>query len=206
MDEETINFYNSNAEKLYYRYTSVKQGEGISRYFSTAFPKKNCKILDIGSGSGRDVLELLRQGYDAYGVDGSNELINITKNQNSDLKGRIFHSYLPKLDIIQEKYDGILCSAVLMHIPKEHLFDSVYRIRELLNTGGRILVSIPVNRSINKETYRDENGRLFYPYNGEYLQLLFERVGFQNIGKWIDKDSLNRDLEWLTMLFSLWRN
>lgn len=175
--------------------------EGICIYFPIAFPNKRSKILDIGSGSGRDVLDLLKHGYDAYGVDASEQLICVSQINNPTLKERLFHSSLPKLEKITEKYDGILCSAVLMHIPKEHLFDSVYKIRELLNAGGRLLLSIPLNRSVDRETFRDEEGRLFYPYSGEYLQLLLERVGFQIIGKWINKDSLHRDLEWITMLF-----
>ena len=44
------------------------------------------------------------------------------------------------------------------------------------------------------------DGRLFKSYRPEYLQLLFERVGFQQIGRWDSGDALGRTgTRWYTL-------
>ena len=164
MDEKTVQYYNENAESLYNFYSSVASGQGISKYFLSAFPSLNAKILDIGAGSGRDILELLKHGYDAYGVDASESLVYTTLTHNPDLKGRLQVSSLPELKNLQGKYDSILCSAVLMHIPKRSLFDSACRIRELLNPNGRLLLSLPKKRTINTKTSNFHHISEIYQY------------------------------------------
>ena len=51
---------------------------------------------------------------------------------------------------------------------------------------------------------RSTDGRLFQTYTADYLQLLLERIGFQQIGRWATKDALGRlGTAWLTQLFEL---
>ena len=53
---------------------------------------------------------------------------------------------LPELATIADKYyDGLLCSAVLMHLPEEELFDASFAIRRVLKEHGRLLLSIPLH-------------------------------------------------------------
>ncbi|MCB1144911.1 MAG: methyltransferase domain-containing protein [Leptospiraceae bacterium] len=204
MDRQTIDYYNQNAEVLYHTYQSVQEG-GVQNYFQEAFPDAKSKILDIGSGSGRDLKKLLELGYDAYGIDGSEELIRQAKEKNPILLDRIVHSYFPlKENIFSNKFDGILFAAILMHIPRESLFDSVYSLKALLKEGGKVLLSIPEVYHLPINDDRDENGRLFLLHEIDYLELLFERVGFRSLRKWKNEDSLGRSgTSWVTILFEL---
>ena len=63
---------------------------------------------------------------------------------------------------------------------------------QLGTLNGRLLLSIPKDRPGIDSSGRDERGRLFTPLVPEALQLLFERLGFQRIGKWENSDSLGR--------------
>lgn len=112
---------------------------------------------------------------------------------------------LPHLDEIPERsFDGILCSAVLMHIPEERLFDSAFEIRRILKPGGRLLVSLPLDETGAPMAKRDENGRLFNGLSPERLRLLLSRLGFSSIGRGESTDGLGRrDRKWVTELFSL---
>lgn len=57
---------------------------------------------------------------------------------------------------------------------------------------------------MSTETTRGIDGRLFKNYAPEYLQLLLERVGFQQIGRWDGEDALARaGTRWYTLLFEL---
>ncbi|RZB31018.1 MAG: hypothetical protein AEth_00972 [Candidatus Argoarchaeum ethanivorans] len=139
MDAQTTHCYQKNAKEIFDRYGACC--DGASRYFTLSFPPQ-AKILDIGTGSGRDARQLLELGYDAYGVDPCNEMMSLAITKYPELSGRITEGNLPRLEKpFGGNFDGVLCSAVLMHIPDEQLFDSVFAIRSVLKDNGRLLLS-----------------------------------------------------------------
>jgi len=202
MDPKTLLYYSSHAQEAFEKYESAKGG--IEKYFKQSFPQKGL-ILDIGTGSGRDVRHLIKEGHEAYGLEPSDELRTLTIQKYPELAQRILKGFLPDgLSSVDKKFDGVICSAVLMHIPKEHIFDSIFSIKRILKKDGRVLISIPIDRKHLDEERRDEKKRLFTDITAEYLELLFERIGFKTLQKWTDKDSLRRkDISWATLLFQL---
>jgi len=206
MDPKTLRYYSENAEAVFKRYDS--SGGGIEKHFTEAFPDKG-RILDIGAGSGRDLLRLLHEGHEAYGIEPCAELRELTVHKYPKLASRMLRGRLPDdLELIKKSlphpFDGVVCSAVLMHIPREHIFDSVFAVRGILKPSGRVLISIPGSRPDIDEHQRDPYGRLFTGITAGYLELLFERIGFRLIRKWLDSDSLNREkTSWITLLFEL---
>jgi SAM-dependent methyltransferase len=202
MDSRTLEYYGVNAAEVFDKYDKAQRG--ISRYFQVSFPV-GTRILDIGAGSGRDMRQLLEEGYDVYGVEPCDELRNITIAKYPELSQRLSSGYLPDIEMPSiDKFDGILCSAVLMHIPSERLFDAAFSIRRLLKNGGRLLISMPYSRDDIDNTNRDQQGRLFNKIPIEFLELLFERLGFRKIGRWINEDGLRRkNYSWVTLLFHL---
>ena len=127
MDELTVSYYSTEAKNVSDKYNSVPTG--IHQFFPAAFVR-GMKILDIGCGSGRDTAYLLNQGYDAYGVDASPEMIECAKDKYPELEGRIDKCILPDLGKpFSTEFDGVLCCAVLMHLPKEELFDAAFAIK-----------------------------------------------------------------------------
>jgi SAM-dependent methyltransferase len=202
MDELTIKYYDDNAERLFAMYSSGPSG--IEKYFRLAFPPGS-EILDIGSGSGRDLGILINEHYDAYGTDPSDSLRLLAISQYPQLEGRIYSGALPGLAAqIDRKFDGILCAAVFQHIPQEQQYDAAFDIRNLLKPNGRLLLSFPKERPGINEAGRDENGRLYTTLIPEAVELLFERLGFQRLGRWDDADGFGRPgISWTTLLFAL---
>lgn len=127
------------------------------------------------------------------------------KVAHPELENRLASAALPELGMpFDGKFDGILCSAVLMHVPDHQLFDAALAIRALLNPHGRLLLSLPLTRGDNLVEQRDTSGRLFQGYTAEEIQLLFERLGFQCIGRWDSDDALARaGTSWYTLLLEL---
>ncbi len=202
MDQPTATYYTANADEVGARYESVDSP--IARFFSVAFATGS-RVLDIGLGTGRDLAELCQRGFDAYGVEPVKELVARAVAYHPELSDRIVTGALPAIGTpFGGAFDGIMCSAVLMHVPESDLFDTAYALRQLLRPHGRLLVSLPLSRTNVGADERDADGRLFKNYPPDYLQLLLERIGFQQIGRWDTEDALARaGTSWYTLLFEL---
>jgi len=202
MDPRTVRYYDDNAEAIFERYRSAPGS--VAKYLKLAFPPR-AEVLDIGAGSGRDMQILMREEYEVYGVEPCEKFRDLAVEHDTRLKECMIAGYLPGLsEKFNRKFDGILCSAVFMHIPAELHFDAAFDIRSLLRPKGRLLLSVPRSRPGLDDEGRDAHGRLFAPVVPESLELLFERLGFQRIGKWEDDDGLARPgHSWATLLFEL---
>jgi SAM-dependent methyltransferase len=202
MDSQTIEVYNQQSDFYFEKYQKVSPG--ISKYFSIAFPKGS-KILDIGCGSGKDVFQLLEYGYDAIGIDPCEKLVKQSVILYPEIKEKVFVDYLPNLDKTTGLFDGILCSAVFMHIPQVEIFDAIYSIKNHLNVNGSVLISIPLSYpEVDSARLRDAAGRLFNGVTSCQLILLFERLGFRLIEKWEDRiEGNSKTIEWHTLYLKI---
>ena len=206
MDERTYQAYVRHADELATRDHSIPSP--VARYFDVAFPARGTsprRVLDVGAGSGRDLRALLAAKIDAYGIEPVAELRQAAVAREPELAYRLSEGRLPGLSVSPDRrYDGVLCSAVLQHLPRAQLFDAVLELREVLVDDGRALVAIPAERPGLSADHRDELGRLFQPITPDELQLLFERIGFACLARWQDDDGLRRPgHRWVTMLFQV---
>jgi 2-polyprenyl-3-methyl-5-hydroxy-6-metoxy-1,4-benzoquinol methylase len=202
MDQVTVNYYSQNAQQVADRYEAVVSS--LSEHFLEAF-KPNSKLLDIGCGSGRDLAVLHKLGHECYGVDPTKEFVDIAQRVHPELSGRIALDSLPAMaPPFGGKFDGVLCSAVLMHIEIDQLLSAALSIKNCLKLGGRLLYSVPSKRLDVVSEDRDGNGRLFVPDQSGRLQSIFESLGFKCHSKWGNADSMGRDaVEWESLLMEL---
>lgn len=202
MDLNTLRYYSDNAAHVAERYESVVSD--LSAHFADSFSKGG-KVLDIGCGSGRDLAVLHKLGFDCYGVDPVLEFVEIAQRLHPELENRIALGKLPDLQVpFNGNFDGVLCSAVLMHIDIEQLPATATAIRSCLKVGGRLLYSVPSKRTDVVGSNRDLNGRLFIPDQAVRLNSLFSNIGFTEIASWTNSDSMGRDsVEWVSVLLEL---
>jgi len=110
--------------------------------------EKIIKILDLGGFFGNFALCFKKLGYDLTVVDAYNyyddlfdKLVIFLKDKGINVKNLDFTNKLP-LDYPIEKYDVILCLAVL-----EHLADSpktlMNNIKQSLKEGGEVILEVP---------------------------------------------------------------
>ncbi|HDR15288.1 MAG TPA: class I SAM-dependent methyltransferase [Desulfobacteraceae bacterium] len=199
MDKETFNYYYHYAESAFYRYIEVEGG--VSRYFHEVFEKDE-HVLEIGFGSGRDLVRLLNQGIDAVGVDPCPQFINLARERFSELKKRVFAGHLPDglHRFADGSFDGVLCSAVLMHIDDDELSASLTAIANLLKPAGKLLISIPESRPDMKDEKRDAQGRLMVlRMRQTYIDQLTQK-GFIVSQLWENADAMSRQgIQWVTI-------
>ncbi|MFW5782406.1 MAG: class I SAM-dependent methyltransferase [Candidatus Muiribacteriaceae bacterium] len=199
MDNQTLRYYSKDAEKIFKRYMEYKSG--IRNFFSIAFPKPE-KIIDIGCGSGRDMINLLEMGHDVYGIEPCNELRMLAELRNPILKGRIKHGYIPvRFNPFRKRFNSIVCSAVLMHVPDSEIEEGIASFNDLLEPRGKVLISIPARRPDINEIGRDSYGRLFNRLSEDDFCRIFNSNDFMLVKKWESDDIHRPGFVWSTLLF-----
>jgi SAM-dependent methyltransferase len=205
MDQRTLQFYDRQAAETAAKYRAMEPTVWRQR-FQEAFSTGG-RVLDAGTGSGRDVALLLEMGFDAFGTEPAAAMRAEALKAYPQITGKLFDYGLPLPEDADMggAFDGIVCSSVLMHVPEEELFNAAFSLKQLLREKGRLLISVPASRpGLNSEN-RDKNGRLFKPLHPEYMLLLFERLGFQLVRRFDDEaDGLMRTgMQWNSFLFEL---
>ena len=191
MDSKTEKYYNEHAREASGLYNSAAKS-GVSFYFQSAFAPGST-VLDIGAGSGRDMAVLMETGFDVYGIDPSPEMVSHAVAAYPQLKDRLVCASLPWNKLIFDmKFDSIRCSAVLMHISDDIIFDAVECIKNLLKENGRLLISVPVERADLDMESRTPDGRLFVMRSFDYYSFILEGLGFRRIAYYEEEDALGR--------------
>ncbi|MGM9974336.1 MAG: class I SAM-dependent methyltransferase [Clostridiaceae bacterium] len=178
MNNETLNYYENNAEDFSSSTFSVDFQEVQEKFINYLCP--GAKILDFGCGSGRDTKYFLSRGFDMEAVDGSSELCSLaSKNTGIKVKQMLFQELSAK-----EEYDGIWACASILHLPMGELKEVVKKLYEALKASGVIYASFKYG---DFEGIR--NGRYFTDINEERLHSLLQEVkGFTPIELWISED------------------
>lgn len=129
------NYYESNAERYAAETISADMSEQYQRFLPLL--KKGAKILDVGSGSGRDVCYFQKQGYQATALEPSKNLCReIRKVFSGEIVCSDIQNYRPA-----ERYDGIWACASLIHLQEEEVLQFFERIDRYLNDDGIVYIS-----------------------------------------------------------------
>lgn len=154
------------------------------------------KVLDIGSGGGRDSAHMLAEGLNVTGIDFSEHMLKAAK-QNAP-GGEFLLMDFEELKFETEAFDGVWANASLHHVPKTRLLPVLKRIHEILKPNGLFF-------SVNKQgefdgirtnqKYGKKVSRHFSFYTPDELSQLIKTAGFS-----IEDISLRNEGEWVHIL------
>jgi ubiquinone/menaquinone biosynthesis C-methylase UbiE len=176
MSSFTIDAYN--------KYADIYDQEVI--YFWENFPKEfvdkfvsslpGKRILNLGSGSGRDALILREAGLDVVCLDASKSMIDITTSLG-------FESHLAdfsEINFSESSFDGVWAYTSLIHIPQEEVETVIKHTHKLLVPQGILAVGVIEGEGANTIERRTMPGvtRYFKYYNANELKEMVQRMGF----------------------------
>ena len=142
----TLEHYNLNAEDFRdgTRDHDVRQNiDALLRHIDGIPP---LTILDFGCGPGRDLKTFTQLGHIAIGLDGSEQFAVMAR---TDSGCEVWQQDFLRLDLPQQRFDGIFANASLFHIPSQELPRVLPQLHDALKPGGVLFSSNP--RGTNEE-------------------------------------------------------
>ncbi len=114
-------------------------------------------VLDIGCGSGRDLLWLAQKCFQPTGFEASPGLAALARqNTNCPVIEGDFESF----DFSTLQVDAILMSGALVHLPHKQMEPALKNILRALKTGSKSTVYLSVKEGHG--TFTDDHNRTFY--------------------------------------------
>lgn len=148
------------------------------------------RVLDAGCGSGRNLVYLVRRGFEVWGVDRDPELVEtaaaMARRLRPDLPdGRFLVQSLQSLSFADGSFDFVISSAVLHFAPGEHVFDAMLsEMWRVLAPGGilfaRLASSIGMEELVEPlgdRRYRIPDGTERFLVDAALLQERTARLG-----------------------------
>ena len=118
-------------------------------------------ILDVGCGTGRDVVYFTDLKYDCVGIDISEGMLSIARKR----KGVYLNVDMENISHFNYKFDGIWCCASLYHLPKKRVMDVLNKFYKVLNKNGILFLAVKEGKGegyIKRDIF--EGRRKFYSF------------------------------------------
>lgn len=144
----SVNLCEEDNEYPFAGYKSV-----LNRIYSEIHKKINGKILDIGFGTGVLTQKLYHDGYEIFGVDFSDRMIEIAKEKmpNATLIQYDFSNGLPEI-LLDNKYDYIISTYAIHHLTTDNKIHFINQLLKCLKENGVVLIG-----DVAFETQKQQN-------------------------------------------------
>lgn len=168
-DHNTLRFYEENALD-YSRSTSSRSMDDSLVPFSKLVAPGG-SVIDLGCGSGRDLVSFLRQGFRPVGLDLSRNLAAIAA-QISDCP--VVIGDLSSTPFADSSFDAAWASASLLHLRLDELPLALLEVARIVRPFGVFFSSVKAGHGSS----RDADGRLFTYYGENEWRVRLEEAGF----------------------------
>lgn len=140
-EKRTVDYYDQEAES----WASAHGGNESESYWKEEMEKfhqllPSGKVLEIGSGAGKDAAALIALGYDYTGADASEGLINVAQRRNP--QARFKKVSVRELDFPAHEFDGFWTTATLLHTPKDKIDEALRKIKLQVKPNGVGFISM----------------------------------------------------------------
>lgn len=176
MDRTTIDTYNLLAKE--YDEETAGFWKSFPQAFIDAFAGEvpNGRVLNVGSGPGRDGVMLQAKGLDVLCLDASSAMVELSTERGlPSMLGDFM-----ELPFDAGSFEGVWAYTSLLHIPKAESSRALAEIQRVLTPGGVLGLGLIEG---NAEEYKESSGmnqpRLFSYYTKEEIETLLQASGFE---------------------------
>ena len=128
-------------------------------------------VLDVGCGSGRDLLWLKNRGFSVTGFERSSALAELArKNVGCEVVEGDFTTH----DFSTFQADAVILIGALVHVPQAAFASVLRNIDAALKVDGLMLITVKEG----DDRSAGVDGRIFYLYRDHDLRPVFTALGF----------------------------
>ncbi len=129
-------------------------------------------ILDVGCGSGRDLLWMKKRGFEVLGFDRSPGLAELARdNAGCEVIEGDFETY----DFSTILVDAVMLVGALVHTPNERFSEVFKNITASISSRGNVLITLKEGQGDRT----DSDGRIFYLWQDQKARELFDTLSFK---------------------------
>jgi SAM-dependent methyltransferase len=140
-------YYTRNAKDYFDKTSSLDSSNYLNPFLSMLSPGD--KILDLGCGSGRDLLLLKTLGFNPFGFERSPDLAGMARN----LSGcPVIEGDFLTHDFSRYHANALIFSASLVHSPHREVAAVLDNVLYALNDGGFIFISVKEGDGLLKDS------------------------------------------------------
>jgi SAM-dependent methyltransferase len=126
-------------------------------------------ILDVGCGSGRDMLWFRERGFQVTGLERSSRLAELAREHSGC---RVNEGDFEVYDFSSLSVDAVVLVGALVHIPNDRFQAALENVLRGLKQGGHALITLKEGRN-QSEMFA---GRIFHLWQDEGLRDKFEEL------------------------------
>ncbi|MEJ2655868.1 MAG: class I SAM-dependent methyltransferase [Desulfobacterales bacterium] len=129
-------------------------------------------ILDVGCGSGRDLLWMKKRGFEVMGFEQSPGIAELARdNAGCEVIEGNFETY----DFSSILVDAVMLVGALVHVPHQRFPDTFENITSAISDNGLVLITLKEGSG----DLKNPDGRIFYPWEDPKARETFDTLGFQ---------------------------
>jgi len=150
--------------------------------FLKLLPANEASVLDIGCGPGNITKYLLqkRQELDVLGIDISEEMLQLAKNNNPTANFQLLDC--KEVNDLNSSFDGLISGFCLPYLSKEEVRSFIKNTHKLLNDNGILYISTMEGPYESSKFLGSSSGgseRIYtYYYTEEYLKSVLLKNGY----------------------------
>ena len=184
-------FYNTEYRKYYASTFNVDPTSFLTPLAKELRP--GASVLDVGCGSGRDLLWLKERGYNPTGFERSEKLAALARKYSGC---SVIEDDFLTYDFSALRFEAILMIGALVHLSGSQLEPAFLSITTALEENGLVLLSLKEGHG---QTHA-EDGRVFFLWQPEKLEHIFLKNGFRILDFSRQISKIREDDVWLGYL------
>lgn len=131
-------YYDTEGEARLSRPLDPRRLSARSRFLSSLEPCGPLRVLEIGSGPGRDALSFLQAGHSYVGID----LSIVHARRCRDAGASVLVASVRQLPFPDESFDVVWTMSTLMHVPESAITTALSELRRVLRPGGVAAIGV----------------------------------------------------------------
>ena len=182
------NFYEKNHQQYFESTFSLDPASFLEPFVKFLSPSTT--ILDIGCGSGRDLLWFSQHGFQPIGFEQSPSLAQLAREFSQCV---VIDGDFAIYDFSKLQFTALSFVGSLVHLPKEELPKVLASICRTLVSGGFILITMKEGIG----TFKGDDGRVFTLWRKKDLEQIFADQHLQILDFSWQTSKIRSDDVWL---------